>query len=144
MTKKHIGTCCICGREGKLTFEHIPPHKASNGFPLKLYNVGKYITENNARYSSLQNGAGAWTLCSSCNNLTGAWYGNAYVEFASQGITYYRKKAAGIISVPYTIYPLRVFKQIVSCFASVNGAKLVQRKSSNSGFSPKPKEQKFS
>lgn len=45
MTKKHIGTCCICGREGKLTFEHIPPHKASNGFPLKLYNVGKYITE---------------------------------------------------------------------------------------------------
>lgn len=93
MTKKHIGTCCICSREGKLTFEHIPPHKASNGFQLKLYNIGKYITENNARYSSLQNGAGAWTLCSSCNNLTGAWYGNAYVEFASQGITYYRKKS---------------------------------------------------
>ena len=135
MTKKHIGTCCICGREGKLTFEHIPPHKASNGFPLKLYNVGKYITENNARYSSLQNGAGAWTLCSSCNNLTGAWYGNAYVEFASQGITYYRKKAAGIISVPYTIRIL---------FCKCEWSELVQRKSSNSGFSPKPKEQKFS
>ncbi len=143
MTKKHIGTCCICGREGKLTFEHIPPHKASNGFPLKLYNVGKYITENNARYSSLQNGAGAWTLCSSCNNLTGAWYGNAYVEFASQGITYYRKKAAGIIAVPYTIYPLRVFKQIVSCFASVNGANWCKENPAFRDFLLNPKSRSF-
>ena len=37
MTKKKNGICCICGKEGKLTFEHIPPHAAFNHSNLKMY-----------------------------------------------------------------------------------------------------------
>lgn len=121
MAKKVYGKCCICGENKKLTFEHIPPRAAFNSFGIKLYDFFGYLLENNRKYSNLQNGAGKYTLCADCNNLTGTWYGAAYAEFAAQGMRYYKQKANGILAVPYTIYPLRVFKQVVSCFASVNG-----------------------
>ena len=38
MTKNHYGKCHICGKEGKLTFEHIPPRKAFNWHGAKVYN----------------------------------------------------------------------------------------------------------
>lgn len=121
MAKKIHGICCICGQETDLTFEHIPPRAAFNRFNLRLYNYFGYIIHNNEKYISAQKGSGKYSLCSSCNNLTGEWYGAAYAEFASQGMTYHQKKSRGLLCVPYTIYPLRVLKQIISCFASVNG-----------------------
>lgn len=122
MAKKIHGICCICGRETELTFEHIPPRAAFNHFNLRLYDFFNYTLHNNTKYTPAQKGAGKHSLCSSCNNLTGEWYGAAYAEFASQGMAYYRKQSQGLLSVPYTIYPLRVLKQIISCFASVNGS----------------------
>ena len=127
MAKKVIGTCCICGKEDKLTFEHIPPRAAFNMFRMKLYDFWGVLSQNNTRYKAFQNGAGKYSLCASCNNLTGEWYGAAYAEFASQGMDYYKANAQGIIDVAYTIYPLRVFKQIVSCFASINGPQWCQQ-----------------
>ena len=58
MVKKKNGICCICGKEGKLTFEHIPPHAAFNHSNLKMYDVIRYLRDNQTRYPSLQNGAG--------------------------------------------------------------------------------------
>ena len=143
MTKKKNGICCICGKEGKLTFEHIPPHAAFNHSNLKMYDVIRYLRSNQTRYPSLQNGAGLWSLCSSCNNLTGTWYGNSYIEFVEQGIKYYQRNAKGILAVPYTIYPLRVFKQIVSCFASINGSDWCENNPAVRKFLLKPEERFF-
>ena len=121
MAKKEHGNCCICGQEKDLTFEHIPPRAAFNRFNMKMYDYWGYILHNSTKYKPFQKGTGGYTLCSSCNNLTGEWYGAAYAEFADQGMKYFKSNAKGFITVPYTIYPLRVFKQIISCFASVNG-----------------------
>lgn len=122
MKKRVFDVCCICGEEKELTYEHIPPKAAFNHFGLKLYDFYDYIINNNTKYQHLQKGAGRYSLCAKCNNDTGTWYGTAYAEFANQGMRYYRQKAKGIISVPYTIYPLRVLKQVVSMFASAKGA----------------------
>lgn len=143
MAKKIFGTCCICGRETKLTFEHIPPRAAFNQFNLKVYDFWGYIMHENTRYKQFQNGAGKYTLCQSCNNLTGEWYGSAYADFANQGMRYFRGDAKGLISVPYTIYPLRVFKQIVSCFASVNGSLWCQNNRLIRDFLLNPYARKF-
>lgn len=108
MARKVHGICCICGKESDLTFEHIPPRAAFNHFNLKLYDFWGYLTQNKTRYQSLQNGAGRYSLCASCNNRTGEWYGAAFAEFVSQGMQYYKSGATGIVGVPYTFYPLRV------------------------------------
>lgn len=143
MTKKVKGICCICGQETDLTFEHIPPKAAFNHFSLRLYDYYRYLLRNNLRYKTAQNGAGVFSLCSSCNNLTGEWYGSAYAEFATQGMTYYRRQSQGLLEVPYTIYPLRVLKQIVSCFASVNGPQWCQQNPAIKEFLLNPHERRF-
>lgn len=143
MAKKEHGICCICGQEAELTFEHIPPRAAFNRFSLRLYDFWDYLLHNNARYKQAQKGAGKYSLCASCNNLTGEWYGAAYAEFAVQGLSYSQKQAQGVLSVPYTIYPLRVLKQIVSCFASVNGPLWCQQEPMIKDFLLDPYERKF-
>lgn len=143
MAKKIHGTCCICGQETDLTFEHIPPRAAFNRFNLRLYDFLGYILRNNAKYIPAQKGAGKYSLCSSCNNLTGGWYGAAYAEFASQGMAYYQKQSQGLLSVPYTIYPLRVLKQVISCFASVNGPLWCQQNPMIKEFLLNPYERRF-
>lgn len=84
-----------------------------------------------------------YSLCERCNNLTGEWYGAAYAEFAVQGMRYYKHKAQGLLSVPYTIYPLRVLKQVVSCFASANGPFWCQEHPSIKEFLLNPEERRF-
>ena len=79
------------------------------------------------KFDNLQKGAGSYTLCASCNSLTGTWYGPAYIEMASQGIEYFRiEETSGAIALPYKIFPLRVMKQIVSMFASKSGPNLFE------------------
>lgn len=121
MARKKHGICCICGEETELTFEHIPPKAAFNKFNLRLYDIFGSLIHNNMRYIASQRGAGGYSLCQKCNNKTGEWYGAAYAEFAKQGIAYVKNGAQGGLSVPYSIFPLRVIKQVISCFASVNG-----------------------
>lgn len=143
MAKKVHGICCICGQDTELTFEHIPPRAAFNHFSLKLYDFWGYLLSNRTRYKQLQKGAGMYSLCESCNNLTGEWYGAAYAEFAAQGMRYYKNKAQGLLSVSYTIYPLRVLKQVVSCFASANGPFWCQEHPSIREFLLNPEERRF-
>src|SRR5690606_11811805 len=69
-----------------------------------------------------QRGMGEYTLCGKCNSDTGAWYGNAYVAWAQQGMDL-AKYTAEAPSFAYTfrIHPLQVLKQIVCIFLSANG-----------------------
>jgi len=123
-----IGECCICGCNGELTFEHVPPRAAFNDrrvFEASIENLfgGEWIPGTpvtKGRY--VQRGAGRHSLCGKCNNDTGAWYGTPYVDFARQAMTIlYRSKGELSLAYPYGIFPLRVLKQIVVMFFSACG-----------------------
>ena len=130
MTKKSKeGYCCICGNFEKLTFEHVPPKSAFNSSKIRFSNGEHLMKQINIddldeiKTKESQKGAGAYTLCAKCNNLTGHWYGSAFVSWAYQAA--HILKYSGFspsLYYPFHILPLRVIKQVVSMFCSVNGA----------------------
>lgn len=81
MSRKHTGICHICGKEGELTSEHIPPRNALNNQSAKMYSgdgLIKRMQGEKSKYEIQQAGAGKYSLCASCNNNTGQWYAPAY------------------------------------------------------------------
>ena len=80
-----IGTCHICGTHGKLSFEHVPPKKAFNN--RRVVKVGFDEAMSVGPYDQLEKGhidqreAGAYTLCSTCNNKTGSWYADGFADW---------------------------------------------------------------
>lgn len=125
--RKKIGTCCICGKEGKLSFEHVPPRSAFNDHPIFVANIKELIGNWDGELRSIkgkvhQLGAGDYTLCEKCNSDTGAWYGNAFADWAYQAFQVLTS-ARGEPSLYYNfrVFPLRVIKQIVCMFFSSNG-----------------------
>jgi hypothetical protein len=120
-----VGKCHLCGVEGKLSFEHSPPEKAFNDdsvlyAEIKTFLAGGDIDVLNGKIQ--QRGVGAFTLCESCNSLTGAWYGSAFVSMAKQGMEHLQTvRTAGYIHLPFQIKPLRVIKQVICMFMSSNG-----------------------
>lgn len=128
--KKPEGNCHICGRYETLSFEHVPPNKAFNDKPVILkrmmdvINEGPDLDMTNKRGKIQQRGMGGYTLCGRCNNLTGTWYAKDYIDWAHQGMLLNMKSnGAGSVYYPFYIYPLRVIKQIITMFFSLNGDK---------------------
>jgi hypothetical protein len=82
------GYCHLCGRYGKLSFEHVPPEAAFNGRPVRVRTGMQVVTvdPDDERGKTNQRGAGAHTLCEPCNTTTGSWYGSAYVDWAFQSL----------------------------------------------------------
>lgn len=127
MSKRPIGLCHICGKETQLSFEHVPPRAAFNNRPL-LYAHIKELFCGRADLDSLsrkgktqQKGAGGYTLCERCNNLTGHWYGCAFVDWAYQGMQIVQgTKCEPTLIYNFHIFPLRIIKQIVCMFFSSN------------------------
>lgn len=129
-SKMKIGLCCICGVEGKLSFEHVPPRSAFNDRPVLVANVKELIGDWDCELRSVkgkvhQLGAGDYTLCDKCNNNTGAWYGKAFADWAYQAfhvLTFARGEPT--LYYQFRIFPLRVIKQIVCMFFSSNGPRV--------------------
>ncbi len=125
MAKSVFGTCHLCGASGKLSFEHVPPEAAFNHHRILLTTFEKFLrTENldQMRGEYRQRGAGAYTLCIPCNNNTGAWYADSYVKWAHQAMAFLiASRGRASFALPYNLYPLRVLKQVVCMFFSVNG-----------------------
>lgn len=122
MNKEVFGTCHICGKYGKLSFEHIPPKAAYNNRRIKAYTF-EQIVDGKKKYRHIQQGYGEYTLCDKCNNDTGAFYGDAYVDFIKQALEIYTVSNGNIQTgerIPFNIYPLRVMKQIITIFFTVN------------------------
>ncbi len=122
------GQCHLCGGFGKLSFEHSPPEKAFNDDSILYAKMQALLAggDIDALTGELhQRGAGAYTLCESCNNHTGSWYGAAFVSLAKQGMQYLQTaKAAGYyMNLSFKIQPLRVIKQVICMFMSANGPK---------------------
>lgn len=130
MGKKLKGTCHLCGSYGELSFEHLPPKKAFNNCSVRHYNYfmgiskGNYnkgITKGSYNNQISQRGLGAYTLCESCNNKTGSWYGGAFIEWARQSmdILEYTENQPSLY-YRFRIFPVRVIKQIACMMFSVN------------------------
>lgn len=128
------GKCCICGVDGKLSFEHVPPAAAFNdrrifeaninGLLAGKWSPGERIEDGKYK----QRGAGRYSLCGKCNNDTGSWYGTHYVDVARQAMI--RLHASGgemSLAYPYGMFPLRFLKQAVAMFFSACGPGLQEK-----------------
>ena len=118
------GRCHLCGSYGELTFEHIPPQRAFNNRKTVSLSFEKAIRlgpDVVPRGPIHQRGVGAYTLCGSCNSRTGAWYAPGFIDWCYQGMEVLRLSDGhpSLFSLHY-LFPLRVIKQIVTMFASVN------------------------
>lgn len=130
MSKSHFGKCALCGKECELTFEHIPPRAAFNNTPAKPVNMWAVVSDKDRYpwetdglpYDNLQKGMGKYSLCKSCNNLTGTLYGDEYKEFAMRSLHVVTSEEAREHSiVEYKgVHPLRFVKQVLSMFCSTD------------------------
>ena len=129
---KKLDRCVLCGKYTALTFEHIPPRKALNNTPIRSYNVFDVMVDgekmpwdfNGRKYKIMQKGMGLSTLCEKCNNNTGSWYAKDYGDFSNKMYLTVNNATVPNDKTVYAIctgiYPLRIFKQIICMFLSVN------------------------
>jgi hypothetical protein len=122
--QKYWGKCAICGIEGPLTKEHVPPQKAFNdksfiSVPQKAVENLRY--DQKPRAKPIQGGVHYYSICQRCNNSTGSWYGESYVTWAYEA---YRIGQASNFKPTllhlHLNFPLRIIKQVVTMFFSVN------------------------
>jgi hypothetical protein len=128
------GNCCICGLHSKLSFEHVPPRAAYNDQRVFEANIQKLVAAKwdgqmqTMQGKWVQRGAGKETLCEPCNNDTGSWYGTPYVSWAKQAVELLGRSGGTLsLAYPYTIYSLRVLKQVLTMFCSACGPSLSVR-----------------
>jgi len=134
-TKK--GKCHICGKFTDLTYEHVPPEKAFNAHKAFMHFGMDALGKNDewpwdfnkSKGRQLQRGVGFYTLCGKCNNDTGGWYGRAFVDFIYNGYLNLKEKRKVRSNEWLTltfpdIYPLRVIKQVITMFFSINSVGL--------------------
>ena len=131
--------CHICGNIATLTKEHVPPRSAFNKGTAIMYTGDRLmqrLTSKNfpwdfsdSRGLQVQGGIGYKTLCATCNSNTGAWYGAAFVSFTLQGIKQILTQQPGtIVTVKFKgIYPLRILKQAICMFMSINSPAFAEK-----------------
>jgi len=134
MKKKKYGKCHLCCENKELTKEHIPPKRAFNNEKIFTYFGEQLITTIKKKYpwdldglkkTQHQNGVSYYTLCKNCNNNTGSWYANDYIDFIYKIAREILKRDNLVSNTNIElkvedIYPLRIIKQILCMFLSVN------------------------
>jgi hypothetical protein len=120
-----VGDCHLCGINGPLTFEHIPPRSAFNDQSLRVLRGQAVLNVDldTVLGELVQRGSGDYTLCTRCNNNTGSWYGSAFVAWAYQAMyILHATRGQASLNYVYHIFPLRVLKQVICMFFSTNGS----------------------
>jgi hypothetical protein len=106
----------------------VPPQAAYNDQRIFEADILRMVANGQQRPLPgkwVQRGAGKYTLCNKCNNDTGGWYGRAYVSWARQGVELLERSGGKLsLAYPYTVYPLRIVKQVVTMFFSACGPNL--------------------
>lgn len=121
MARKHFGVCRICGDYTKLSFEHIPPRKAFNDNRVTFETIHDTFSKKSR---TSQRGMGDYSLCESCNNNTGSWYGAAFVKWTQQGFEWLDKiGGSSDLSLPFHLMPLNVLKQILVMMLAMSTSK---------------------
>ncbi len=122
MQKKIEGICRLCGDYKKLSFEHIPPKSAFNDQQIVFKTMQDLLRGRS--HSKFRKGIGNYSLCQSCNNLTGSWYGEAFVDWTRQGLVWFDKLGdKSLLSLPYYIKPLQVIKQTLVMALAMTSAR---------------------
>jgi len=100
-----FGTCVICGNEGKLTRDHVPPKNCNNltDYELKIF----LDFENmNGKGTTSQGGTHFRTLCSECNSdRLGLQYDPFLVDLSNEITSLVMGAKNKVISLPNFIYP---------------------------------------
>ena len=136
MRRKTIeGKCKICGKQGALTFEHVPPQAAFNSMKYEQIPPEESIRllseedrfpwdTRGLKKEYKQGGTGGFYLCQPCNNNTGAWYMQEYVEFvkgvheAITGSDYLNDQIVKLKANGFR--PLQIIKAIMTMFCDIN------------------------
>lgn len=123
--KPAFDRCHICGRLDNLSFEHVPPKKAFNntGVLIADMNFERPFTISGVPQgaTTFQRGMGSYSLCCKCNNDTGSWYGQSFIQFCRKGMNVLQKTNYKPTLFYFgDIYPLAVIKQIICMFFTVN------------------------
>lgn len=120
-----MGSCHICGGEGELTGEHVPPKKAFNNkryIRMKFEDAVALGPEELPKGKYEQGGVKMYTLCGWCNNNTGTWYAKDFVDWCYQAVAILDATGGKpSLIYMYHAFPLRIIKQIITMFFSVNG-----------------------
>jgi len=123
------GICRLCGHAKDLTFEHVPPRVAFNkNTKYRVVSFDEYVKDNDPLNSTVkgkivQGGTGFYSLCEDCNNFLGRTYVNPYSDWvmaAAEAISFGNSQP-----IAYTVKdlePLKILKQIISMFLSLNGS----------------------
>lgn len=134
MGRKGIeGICHVCGKRGKLSFEHIPPKSMGNTGRSRRYAMVDIVERShsfdisdktNIHYVQQQQGCGFHTICESCNSFFGRNYVNDFSECMCEfaGILESESPGAtqtGIHLEGRGINLLGFFKHVVSNFCAV-------------------------
>jgi len=118
LNNPYLDLCSICGLKKKLTFEHMPPKASGNTNPVNIIGLenmtplGGYLQ---GKFKKSPKGMGGYKLCEECNNLTGSWYGESYIELSNQ-INRSITENLGKSNVEFLckIKPLNFLKQVIS------------------------------
>lgn len=129
---KEDGVCHICGKKGKMSFEHIPPHSVGNTQRSKAYSVVEIAEKTGSlnstvregiHYQQQQQGSGFATLCPECNSYLGRHYVNEYKDFflATSDLFIsepFQYDATGIHLETDRANVLALFKHVISNFCT--------------------------
>lgn len=138
MAKNKVeGACHICRVVGPLSFEHVPPHAAYNKGPAVSHDFTEWLSGGDwdpVGKKKEQRGVGAYTLCETCNNNTGSWYGSEYVNWANQAFVRLGSVPpgqfadAGLAVIKFVgVRPLRFIKQVVTMIFSANSPSFAEK-----------------
>lgn len=126
-----LGSCRICGIDGPLSKEHVPPQAAFNDcryIEAKFDQIIGLGPDEIPRGRVREGGVSMYTLCAACNNNTGGWYGKWFVKWCYQGMDILiRSNGKPSLVYLYHSFPLRIIKQIATMFFSINGGQFANK-----------------
>jgi hypothetical protein len=128
--------CRVCRSNPADSFEHVPPRKALNDEPSRVYGLTDWLAASDGEMTGgriEQRGAGGFYLCGRCNNNTGSWYGKELVVAAASGARVLRDLPLAdleetlepaYVQVKFTQsttgpHPLRFIKQVVTMLLAI-------------------------
>lgn len=125
--KMQRGICRVCGLEKDLSFEHVPPKMVSDpnrkiiSVPIMEYAKIENPIKTPPKGKIAQGGIGYHALCRECNSFLGTNYVTPYAKWVTCGLMALSgSKSDTYQYVASEIEPLKILKQIVSMFLSMN------------------------
>ena len=139
------GPCRLCGKVDDLTKEHIPPKSSGNkkrhtNLTFEDWLRDKLEDNPEAKHTVEQGGVFGYTLCRSCNSLTGTLYGDEYKKWVQLAKNKIDGFGTGIVPKldtligPFgenfvfgskedgSVKPGAFVRQILSCMCSLSGS----------------------